>query len=330
MKDINIVKLLKEFDKVKLNNLVFIYGKEEYLKRQLINLLKNKYKDINLLWGDEIGLKDLKSVFSSGALFINENIVILRNFEAFLKNLNKNELKEFTDWIIKLTGNNKLFIFSSEEKLPSKEPYKTIKTASTIVVSTPLSLKGFIATLEKRFKKEGKNISKEDIEYLASLLKNDLTHAKHEIDKLILYTQDKNEITREDIDKIIIPKLEENIFAFINDFFLKKEDILIRYQKLIEMGYHPFEIQSYIFNQLNKILLYKELQSKGFSENEIFNKIGIKLPFQKAQLKNQAKFNKLEELIQLLKSLYRLEIRQKVYFENPEKSLEKMIINWLE
>jgi DNA polymerase-3 subunit delta len=329
MSEINIVNLLKGFKKEDLKPVTLIYGKEDYLKLQFQKIIKKNFPDVTVLWGDEITIKELKASLSGGSLFSTENIVLLKNLEGFLKNLNKKELEEFTNFLLKIHEPDRLFIFSNEDKLPTKEPYKTLKISASLVVSKPLSPKGFLSTLEKRIKKEGKKISPEDLRYLAELLKNDLIHAKHEVDKLLLYTKDKNEITREDIEKIIIPKVEENIFAFINDFFLKKEDILKRYKNLIEIGHHPFEIQSFIFNQLNKLLLYIELKNKGIPTEEIFARLGIKFKFQKDQLKNQAEFNKLEELIYLLKSLYKLEIRQKVYYENPYTSLERLILDWI-
>jgi len=324
----SLAKLIKSPDIDNLKNLIFIYGKEDFLKSQIVKVLKEKYKDINTLWGDETDLKYLLSFFSSSSLFSSKTIVILRNFESFIKNLKKDELKNFLNFCINIPQDDKLILISELDKLPSKEPYKTIKNCGDLFFATKLSEKAFLSSLKKKFISEGIQISDELIIYIGNLLKNDLFYTKNEVEKLILYAKDKKEITKEDIDKIINPKIEENIFSFLNLLFTKNPDTVKTLRNLFETGYHPFEIQSLILFQTNKLLLYKTFKNKK-PEKTIFAELGLKFPFQIKQLKEQDKKVSKEELISLVKDLYSLEIKQKVYYQDIYKGLEDLVIKFL-
>ncbi len=324
----SLVKIIKSPNLDNLKEVILIYGKEEYLKLQFLQAIKKDNKNLNILWGDELELEKLISLFSSNSLFSSKTVVAVKNFEEFIKKLKKDELKRFLDFCIKLPKGNKLILISKLEKLPSKEPYKTLQNAGDVLASTPLTEKGFTISLKKKFISENIEISDELLVYLASLLKNDLLYAKQEIEKLILYIKDKNKITKEDIDRVIYPKVEESIFNFIHKFFTKDIECLKILRALLDTGYHPFEIQSLILYQGNKLLLYKTLKGRK-SEKQIFLELGLKFPFQIKQLKEEDKKFSREELINLIKDLYMLEVEQKVFYKDINKSLESFILKFL-
>jgi len=139
----------------------------------------------------------------------------------------------------------------------------------------------------------------------------------YEIEKLILYCADKEEITKEDIDKIIVPKFQENVFVFLDKFFAKDKQAVLMYKNLLQTS-HPFELQSLILNYLNKLLIYKTLQNTKPPE-EIFKQLNITHPFQKSSIQKLSKNVSIQDLINAVKSLYKAEISQKVFYGDPEK-----------
>ncbi len=313
----NIVKLLKEFNLEELSPRLFIYGKENLLKKQFVDKIKEHTKnDFHFVWGDDINLKLLDEIFASSSLFSAGDTVVIWNVDAFISNLNQQEKKDFIKLVEKISSPNRLVLVSMKEKLLVKEPYKSITSLSEIIHSPNLTPKAFAVSIKKKIEREGKQINDETLKYLVSKLKNDLYYAKQEIEKLLIYTNEKDQITKEDIDAVVIPKIEENVFAFVDRFFTKDKNALKIYMDLIETSHHPFEIQSLILTQANKILTYKTMLKQGKNEHQIFSEMKVNHPAQKATIKKLAKFTTENELIDLIKEMYELEQKQKIFYED--------------
>ncbi|WP_457626112.1 DNA polymerase III subunit delta [Persephonella sp.] len=325
MAEKNIVQLIKNFDINSLKPVVFIYGSEDFLKKQLVEKLKEK-EDVHLFWGDETLYSQIKELFSSSSLFSEGNTAVLLDFESFYQKQTKEDQKEFVKLVEDIHLPDRLFIFSKKDKIPAKEPYKTLKTTADIVVSPNLTPKAFMISVKKKIEKSGKKINDETLKYLSSKLKNDLWYAKQEIEKLLTYASDKKEITKEDIDKAVAPKVSENVFVFLDKFFSGEPEAVRLLKELTETTHHPFEIQSLLLNQINRLLLFRTLIEKGKSVEFAFEKMQIKHPAVKGSLQKQASKLSKDELIQLIKELYRLEIRQKVEYEDIYRSLEQFVL----
>jgi len=309
-------KVIKEFDINSFKPVVLLYGQEEYLKRLIIDKFREK-EDSYLFWGDEVDDYQIYDKLSSSGLFSTGNTVILIDIDAFFSKLSKEKQNNFLHFLKNIKLPNRLILTSNKEKLTEKEPYKTIITIADIISSKPLTSSAFESSIKNKITREGKKIDDETLKYLASKLDNDLYYAKHEIEKLILYCADKEVITKEDIDKIIVPKFQENVFVFLDKFFAKDKQAVSMYKNLLQTS-HPFELQSLILNYLNKLLIYKTLQNIKQPE-EIFKQLNITHPFQKSSIQKLSKNVSIEDLINAVKSLYKTEISQKVFYGDPEK-----------
>lgn len=330
MNEIKIQQLLKDFDITKLKQLILICGNEDVPKNLFIEKVKSLLP-VSVFWGDEVDFKTFLNEVGTKSLFQTERVIVIRQFEDFVNKLKKDETNLFLNTLKKISLPIRVIMITSFEKLPSSDPYKTLISIADVIVSNQLSPSGFYTSIKNKLQKEGKTISEEDLKYLVSLLNNDLTLAKNEIEKLILYTADKKQITKEDIDAVITPKFEENVFVFLNQFFKKEKVALKTALNLIENGAHPFEIQSLILSQIEKALYFKSLTDEGLSQEEAFSKVGINAPIQKTNITNILKSRNQKELERMIKNLYSLEIEQKVFYQDPvEKFTEFLLKNLIE
>ncbi len=330
MNEIKIQQLLKEIDIIKLKPLIFIYGNEEIPKNLFIEKIKS-ILPVSVFWGDELDFKTFLNEVGTKSLFQTQRVILIRQFEDFVNKLKKDEINILLDTLKKVALPTRVVMVASFEKIPSSQPYKTVISISDTIVSNKLTPSGFFISVKNKLQKEGKKISEENLKYLISLLNNDLTLAKNEIEKLLLYTADKDEITKEDIDSVITPKFEENVFVFLNNFFKKEKVALKMAINLIENGAHPFELQSLILSQLEKALYFKTLIEEGLPSEEAFSKAGITLPIQKTNIQNILKSRNQKELEKLVKNLYNLELQQKVFYQDPnEKFIEFLIKSLVE
>ncbi len=325
MAEKSIVQLIKSFDLSQLKPVVFIYGSEELLKKQLIDRLKIN-SEVHFFWGDETSYNQLREVFFSSSLFSEGNVAVLMEFEYFVGKLSKEELTDFGSFLKNIKLPDRIFLVSRKEKLPSKEPYKTIKSIADIVVSNKLTPKAFLVSVKKKIESAGKKIDDETLKYLVSLLGNDLWTAKQEVEKLILYVGERQEITLKDVEQIIAPKISQSVFVFLDKFFQKSPDVVKVYRELTDTTYHPFEIQSLLLNHVNKLLLFKTMLKKGKTEEAAFSQIGVNHPAMKGTIKKHSSYIKQEELINIIKELYNVEKMQKIDFLDIKESFEQFLI----
>ncbi len=329
MKEISIVQIIKNKSLDFLKPVNIVYGSEHLLKKQLVQLIKEKTdKDIHILWGDETEIEEFYEIFSSGSLFSSGNIAIIFNADIFLDKIERKKREQFFRFLEKLSKEEKdsvIFILN-KEKVPSKEPYKSIIKYAQIIVSNKLTQKAFLISLKKKIQNNGKKIDDETLKYLADKLKNSLEFAKQEVEKLLVYTEGKDEITKEDIDAVVTPKLEENIFSFVLSFLTGDKKSIKMLDNLLETGYHPFEIQALILSYLNKSLVLATAKDKGEPLKDAFEKVGIKHQMQQGVYKKILSFQTKENLINMIRDLYELEIKQKTQFEDIEKKLKEFIL----
>ncbi len=328
MAEKSIIQLIKNFDPKQLKPVVLIYGSEDFLKKQFVDRLKEKSK-VHILWGDEAGFVNLKDIFSSSALFSKGNTAVLFDFDAFLTKLNKDELKKLTEFLKKITKPDRLILVSKKEKLPAKEPFKTIKDLADIIVSNRLTPKAFMISLKNKIEKNGKKIDEQTLKHLSSKLKNDLWYAKQEVEKLLIYASDKEIITKEDVDLVVTPKIDENIFLFLDRFFEKNPQALKMLKDLIDTSHHPFEVQSLILNQINRLLIFKTLTQKGSPPDKVLDQMKIKHPAVRGTLKKQASKVKTEDLVDMIKDLYETEKKQKVEYMDIFETFEEFVAKWV-
>ncbi len=328
MAEIKANQLIKDFKLEQLKPVVIIYGNEPLLKSLILEKIKN-LADLKVLWGDEIDYKIFKNEIFSKNLFSIDKFLVVRNFDSLIEKIKKEEiLKDLES--IKLP--NRFFLLTNIEKIDT-EPFKSLSKSDniTFVNAVRLSQDAFIKSLKSKFQKESKTISDENLKYLASLLSNNLQIAKNEIEKLLLYTVDKEEITKEDIDNVITPVFEENVFNFLNKFFNKEKEALIIFLNLVETSVHPFEIQSLILSYVEKALNLKVLIEEGNSLEDAFSKVGIYSQIQKITFSKILKIYSKEDLVKMIKKLYKLEITQKVFYNDIiQTSTEFILSNILE
>jgi len=325
MAEKNIIQLIKNFDPDKLKPVVLIYGSEDFLKKQFVSRLKEKSR-VHLLWGDEVSFSNLRDIFSSSALFSKGNTAVLFDFDAFLSRLGKEENKNLPQFLERINRPDRLILVSKKEKLPAKEPYKSIKSVADVVASHRLTPKAFMISVKNKIEKNGKKIDDQALKYLASRLKNDLWYAKQEVEKLLIYASDKEKITQEDIELVVTPKVDENVFVFLDRFFEKDPQALKILKDLIDTSHHPFEIQSLILNQVNRLLIFKTLTQKGTPADKVLDQMKIKHPAMRGTIQKQASKVNTQELIDMVKDLYETEKKQKIEYTDIFRAVEEFVL----
>lgn len=323
--EIKAQQFIKEPNINSLKNIIVLYGNDNLLKNMVVDKFKEN-GNFEVFWGDDVKFDKLISSIKAQSLFGQKVFTILRNASVFFSSLSKEQLNLVLKYISQLKDRKVILIFK-EEGLPKSDFYKKLLDIADVIVCTKLTKQAFISSLKKKLEKEGISVDDEVLEYLSNLLNYDLAIAKPEVEKLILYCKEKGKISREDIDNLVISVSDSNIFEFIDSLFRKDVKAISIAKKLMEKDTHPFQIQSMIVNQVEKILYFKTLSSSGLNFEEIFNRLKISSSIQKVNIQKLGKLASMDELIKMVDSLYQLEINQKVYYKDIEREFLNFIIS---
>ena len=178
--------------------------------------------------------------------------------------------------------------------------------------------------IEDIFKENGRTIGKVQLKYFADKVQNNFDIIKREIDKLDCYALGR-ELTKEDIDKLIPNKSEDDIFDLVEYISLRKVEKAIDLldELLFKADQHMLIISS-IGNHFKRLYEIKAYLLKDKKLEFFISK--YRLPqFVCEKLMNQASKFSLKQLNQLIKVCVNTEIKLKSSTTDKQMEMELML-----
>ena len=256
-----------------------------YIETEYLDILNQKVDSIlkeNNLSKDNLIIYDMESSniedaildLNTYSLFGEEKVVLCKN-SSFLTTT-KGEIEHNIEYLEKYLNNpnlNNILILSCNKADGKKNIVKLVKEKCTII-DTEINIKDFV-----KEKCKGYKIDNSTIDYLLSNTLTDINNISKELDKLQALKYDEKVITKEDIDLVVIRKIDNNIFDLIDAIISKnKKKSLEIYQNMINYGEDVFKIFVSLSNQIR--LIYQVKVLKNLSNDEIAKLLNLKNPKQ--------------------------------------------------
>ena len=193
-----------------------LYGSEGYLKKQY----KERFIKAMLPEGDTMNYAyyegkgtDIKEVIdlSETLPFFSQRRLILFENTGFFKS-GGNDLADYVKEVPETT----YYIFIENEIDKRSRLYKAVKARGHIVELTTqdeTTLKRWVASLLRR---EQKQMSDPDIRYFLEKVGTDMENIQRELEKVVCYALDREQIIREDIDAVCVTQITNHIFDMVN------------------------------------------------------------------------------------------------------------------
>ncbi|RKM62262.1 DNA polymerase III subunit delta [Butyrivibrio sp. CB08] len=279
-----------------------IYGDEAYLR------LQNRDKIVKALGGSESsmnfnkyegdGCNPLEIIDMAETMpFLSDKRVILVENSGFFKS-GCPELAEY----LKASAESTILIFVEKEVDKRKDIYKSLsKTGFEIECSTQDEdmLKRWVVS---RFSNEGKKISPRAQAVLLDRVGTDMSNLTTEIEKLVCYAIDRNEITEEDIFAVCANYLTSRIFDMTDAISSQNQRRAIElYYDLLALKEPPAKILALITRQFNIMLQIKEMTDNRRDKGEMASAVKI-APFLVGKYQTWARnfsFEQLREALEL-------------------------------
>lgn len=329
------LKLIKD------DNLMPAYlflGVEEYLMNEGVEKLKSKYIEPSLeslnysiIEGKESNIDTLINACETLPFMSSKKIVILKDISGLLEKESKESEEELYKYLDDLGSYLILIIIGTDLKKTSKM-YKFFNKSNNVVEFVNLKGKDLNFWIEQILKKNNKSMNFSNLNFFTqqttySSRNSELTlyDLENELLKLVNYTQEY-EITKEDINKVLIKSIDTNIFDLLsainrgdshnalvifNDMYMQNEPI----QKILVM----------ITRQIRLMLGYKLYRNKGYGEGETQDKLGIK-SFEYSKVSSQSRAFTIIQLQETLDKILILDKQLKTISVDEKILMEMLII----
>ena len=257
-------------------NLYLIYGEEDYLKLQyknkLIAALVNEGDNMNFSKYEDNGINTAQIIDQAETMpFFAEHRVILIENSGFGKKMPE-DLGNYLSTIPEFT----VFIFVEPTADKRGKLYKAAKAAGrNIEINMPNE-----AVLAKwvgaQLNAAGKQMKKDAWSQFLNMTHESMDNMSRELEKLITYVGDRNQITIDDVNAICIAKVETKIFDMLNAIsakdMVKTMDL---YQDMLSAKEPPMRILTMIVRQFRQMKVVKELSGFGNNASTIAGKVGM-------------------------------------------------------
>lgn len=319
------------------NGYVFCGLDEELIKSSIDHIIK-KVLDKDFLDLNFIKIDGLTSTFDEienaceTLPFFGDKKVVLVYRANFLKDKpDKEGAKTYTEilkYIKDLPQHTILimyYLFNDKRDTPKKnKKLSTLDKYVKVVHCDKLKKDKYYKKIEDIFKENGRTIGKVQLKYFADKVQNNFDIIKREIDKLDCYALGR-ELTKEDIDKLIPNKSEDDIFDLVEYISLRKVEKAIDLldELLFKADQHMLIISS-IGNHFKRLYEIKIYLLKGKKLEFFISK--YRLPqFVCEKLMNQASKFSLKQLNQLIKVCVNTEIKLKSSTTDKQMEMELML-----
>jgi len=306
--------------------IIFLYGEDTYRLRQKLNEIIERYQKIhrsglNLKYFDfqKDSLEGFRDSFRSSSMFDEKKLIIVRN--AFLSL----EIESGLKGILKKFQTSKDVVLFYEEKVDQKKKlFKFLKNYGKTQRFDLLSGKKLENWVKKEFDHYSTKIDQDALSLLLEYAGENTWQLSNEIKKLVNY-KNKKKIQKEDIQALVKPKIEADIFETIDAIATRnKKRALILIQKHLRKGDSPSYILAMINFQFRNLLIVKDLIERRRFFNQILKEANLH-PFVVKKSFAQAKNFNFDDLKKIYQRLFQIDLKIKTGKIDPENALNLLI-----
>lgn len=262
--------------------LILLEGEDIYLKIKNLNNIKNNFKNlkegVNYFKYSKIEVDELIYEIEMPSFFGGEKLIILED-ERYFKQSEK-EFKKFTKYLeeIEIDINVEIVFVYNQKLRDTNKLKKIILEKGKIINISEIKEQDIKKEIIEYLEKNNGFIEYKNINYFIDSVGRDLFKIINELDKVLSYVKykDKNKnkynITKEDIDKIIIKSQDAKMYEITKALELnnKKEAINIINENF-ETKTKLLGLISYLYKYYIDIYLCKEAKNYGINPKTIID-----------------------------------------------------------
>jgi len=323
-------KISKALEKGNISPVYLLTGEDLFRKKELLDKITAAVHpdDFNIFSSsaDKADMGEVLALANTAPVFSDRRIVILTGIEK----LRKNPKEALLHYLENPLDTTVLILTHNDSK-----KFKTEKTLAALAAEhgdtanfDELKRDDLSMWVTNRFKSQGMNAAYDAVETLCETVGGDLNALSQEIEKLALYTaerEDKN-ITQEDVLAGVGFSKEENPFELSNAVqYLNKKKALAMADKLLNSGEEPVSVLGKISYPVLKMARIKRMSAAGMANADIMHAAGLMF-WESALINNARNFPSQEIFLKTLDRIIEADKALKTSTASDPKTLIKGVL----
>ncbi len=272
----------------KFHSAYLLFGEETYLK----NLYKKKIRNavlpeddpvnFTVFSGREIDVRQVIDQAETLPFFSDHRLILIEDSGLF-----QSGSAELSGYLAELPPET-ILLFVEEKVDKRSKLYKAVVKYGHAAEFRRQNEKTLRAWILGRVKKSGKKIRTDAYTLFREKTGDDMSTIEQELEKLLSYTLDQEEITCADVEAVCTQTPEDKIFDMIRAMAEQRQkEALDLYYDLLAQKEPPMRILFLIARQFNQLLQVRDLQGQGKSRQEMAERMDLR-EFVVGRLVNQA------------------------------------------
>lgn len=303
------------------------FGEEDYLKRMYRDKMKQAVLDggdemnYSYFEGKDVDVVQVREMADTLPFFSEYRIVIVENSGLFKA---ANEMAEYLEQMPDTT----ILVFVEKEIDKRNKLYKYVSKNGLAVEMNAMTAKEMKAWLAVLLKQSNRQMRESTAEYFLEQVDNSMTNVQNELEKLIAYTEGREEITREDIDAVCSVQITGRIFQMMDAVASGNQmETLNLYHDLLLLRESPMSILYLLSRHFNILLQIKSMPA-GEDRSSMAKKAGVP-PFVVGKYQSQSRHFSKERLKEMLDACIDTEYQFKRGNISDQMGVEVLLVSFL-
>jgi len=338
------IEVLKNHIKTNdIKNLYLFYGHEEYLKKYYLDLIekdivKDDMKTINsVLLEGKVDIRGIVDNCDTLPLFSDRKIVIVKNSGLFKSGKKaegeggKGKGKAAKDDLLSFLQNVPEYtclIFVEEDIDKRLKTVDAVKKNGLVVEFSYQKPAELVKWVIKVFKSYNKSIDHDTASQLVNNSEQGMNEILNEINKLVLYLENREKASIEDVEKVCTKSIKSRIFDLTDAIAEKNRTKAFKILEDMVVLKEPMpRILFMITRQLRHVLEMKLLIKEGVGLNEAAAKLGMP-PFIAGKVARQAREFDVRTLEKTFEESLELDVAVKTGKISDRLAVEMLIVSF--
>jgi len=306
----SILQINPDLKKGKLAPIYYFFGEESFSIDSALSsveaaaepLISSEF-DKEIFYGEERSLGEVLGLATAFPFGSEKKIIVFKQFE---KVRDKKPLKDYV--LAPADFTVLVLIHSGTIANLSSEPYKTLLANNFIFEAKKLRGNILLDWLVSYAESKGKTLQRENAQVLVDMVGENRNMLETQLEKILLYLKDENEITIESIQKVTSSLKQFTIFDLQDAIAVmdKPRAIEIAFN-LLDNGFEPVFIVSMLTRYFTSLSKVTELISKNMPDQAAARIVGTHPYYYKGYIKARTLFPD-EKLLEVFRALLKADI----------------------
>jgi DNA polymerase-3 subunit delta len=292
--------LIKNLKAGKILPLYLLYGEEEFLIQEAVDLIIEKAVDpgardfnFNTVYCRETPAVDLVNLCQTLPFMSVRRLVVAKEIDAF----KAADLEELVRYLQDPSPSTCLVMISNQRKYDKKAVVSAVEAAAGAVsVFYPLLDRDVLGWIDEWVRTRGLSVRQDAAQYLWQITGNDLQKINNELQKVVISIKERKAITFDDVKAVVGDFREYTSFDLADAIGRKnREQAFLILSRLIQEGEQPVGLLGSIAWNFRRLLRAKAMEAAGTGYEEIKRKLGV-IFHQSAAFQAQMKRFTMEDL----------------------------------